>query len=378
MTQILFFGLQYFEGKTLGNAVDMSKSLAKKGHKTYFLNPFPGFSVKAFFNAFFKPRINQKNIDGVLVLSANYYSLISDSKTYIRIPFIHKWLSRKLWRPVLRNINENKTDFIIDNEFVKSFYLPEITKNKVLYYMRDYLAGVAYWESIAKHYEGKFIAKCSGVLTNSPYYSNYALKFRANSVQYIGQGVDVDALLFSETTLPSEYLSLKKPIALYIGLISTTRLDLQLLEKVCSVMDFDFVFIGPEDNDFKSSTLHKTENVHFLGKKDFTELAAYIQHSTVCFNPQKLNPITIGNYPRKVDEYMAFGKPVVHLKTEGITMFEPLIITYNDEESIFSAFQLALDRSTDNAFCEASKQLALSHSWNHVAKKIEIALGYEH
>ena len=35
----------------------------------------------------------------------------------------------------------------------------------------------------------------------------------------------------------------------------------------------------------------------------------------VCINPQKVNPITDGNYPLKIDEYLAMGKPVVATRT---------------------------------------------------------------
>ena len=49
-------------------------------------------------------------------------------------------------------------------------------------------------------------------------------------------------------------------------------------------------------------------------------MPAYLQHFDVCINPQEVNDITLGNFPLKILEYLAMGKPVVatatHLMTE--------------------------------------------------------------
>jgi glycosyltransferase involved in cell wall biosynthesis len=52
----------------------------------------------------------------------------------------------------------------------------------------------------------------------------------------------------------------------------------------------------------------------FLGAQDVNRLPEYIK-ADVCINPQLLNETTKGNYPRKIDEYLAMGKPVVATKT---------------------------------------------------------------
>ncbi len=59
------------------------------------------------------------------------------------------------------------------------------------------------------------------------------------------------------------------------------------------------------------------KNVYFLGVKKPAETVAYIHHFKICINPQLVNPLTIGNYPRKIDEYLASGKPVVATATPG-------------------------------------------------------------
>jgi glycosyltransferase involved in cell wall biosynthesis len=51
-------------------------------------------------------------------------------------------------------------------------------------------------------------------------------------------------------------------------------------------------------------------------------LPAYVQAFDVCINPQVKNQITKGNYPLKIDEYLAMGKPVVATKTRAMGIFE--------------------------------------------------------
>src|SRR5690606_26046998 len=65
-------------------------------------------------------------------------------------------------------------------------------------------------------------------------------------------------------------------------------------------------------------------NVHFLGKIDTKEIPAYLHYFDVCINPQLVNDITIDNYPLKIDEYLAMGKPVVAIRTNVMAqIFSP-------------------------------------------------------
>jgi glycosyltransferase involved in cell wall biosynthesis len=68
--------------------------------------------------------------------------------------------------------------------------------------------------------------------------------------------------------------------------------------------------LGPEDNVFTHCKLHGYTNIHFLGAQDVNRLPEYIK-ALMYINPQLLNETTKGNYPRKIDEYLAMGKPVV-------------------------------------------------------------------
>lgn len=371
----LFFGLQELHGKTIGNAGDMAKEIAKRNLTCYYLNPFPKFSGKALLNLLFNRKITQENYHGVIELSANYTTLIGNNAALKHWPLAHKLLSKIIWTPVNKHIHDNDLKCIVDNEFIKSFYIKNTLNCQVIYYIRDYLLGVDYWKNSARYFEPMFIAKADTVLTNSPFYSDYALKHRTNHVHYIGQGVDLTTLLRQDISIkPLEYKSLQQPIALYIGLLSERRLDLKLLEDTCTSLKFDFVLIGPESDAFKASKLHTYSNVHFLGSKNFDELAGYLHYSTVCINPQVLNEITQGNYPRKLDEYLAFGKPVVQLNTKGVDVFKPLICTYTNKAEFLSAMHTAYRLCNDDAYIAAAKKLSAQHTWSNVIDDLFYAI----
>ena len=57
-----------------------------------------------------------------------------------------------------------------------------------------------------------------------------------------------------------------------------------------------------------------------------------IPHIRKNLNPQLLNEVTIGNYPRKIDEYLAMGKPTVATKTEGMSVFADYTYLAEDKE----------------------------------------------
>ena len=78
-----------------------------------------------------------------------------------------------------------------------------------------------------------------------------------------------------------------------------------LYETASQLPQYSFVFVGPEDRHFEQHPLHRLKNVYFTGRKEVEQLPQYIRYFDVCINPQVLNPITDGNYPLKIDEYLA-------------------------------------------------------------------------
>jgi glycosyltransferase involved in cell wall biosynthesis len=133
------------------------------------------------------------------------------------------------------------------------------------------------------------------------------------------------------------------------------------------------VLVGPEDDAFKKSELHSMPNVHFLGSKPGDQLPNFIKGFDVCLNPQILNITTVGNYPRKIDEYLAMGKPVVATQTKAMEYFADWVYLGVTKEDYIELIQKAIDEHTPE-IAEKRREYALTHSWENNVNEIWSAL----
>ena len=131
--------------------------------------------------------------------------------------------------------------------------------------------------------------------------------------------------------------------------------------------------VGPEDEDFRNSKLHELDNVFFLGRKDASQLPAYVKGFDIAMNPQVVNDWTIGNYPRKIDEYLAMGKPTLATRTKAMEMFREHVYLANTKEDYLELAQRALDENSKERI-QARINFAKSHTWENNVKAIYEAI----
>jgi teichuronic acid biosynthesis glycosyltransferase TuaH len=89
----------------------------------------------------------------------------------------------------------------------------------------------------------------------------------------------------------------------------------------------------------------------------------------VAINPQLVNETTIGNYPRKIDEYLAMGKPVVATKTPFMDYFKSFTYLSSDKKEFVRCIELALQENSPDKE-EARKIFAQEHTWEKNVKKM--------
>jgi glycosyltransferase involved in cell wall biosynthesis len=170
--------------------------------------------------------------------------------------------------------------------------------------------------------------------------------------------------------VPADIAPIKKPVIGYVGALQSIRLDIELLDYIAKTKpEWSIVLVGPEDEQFKASNLHQVENIHFLGSKDPSTLPAFINSFDVCLNPQLINQVTIGNYPRKIDEYLAMGKPTVATRTEAMSVFEDHTYLGTTKEDYVTLIEKALaEDSTEKQ--QQRIQFATTHTWENNVKEI--------
>ena len=263
-----------------------------------------------------------------------------------------------------------------DSDMFRSYYLKELLKPEFyIYYTRDNLLAVKYWQTQGLRIEPRHMAKADAVAANSSYLAKLASRHNKNS-HFVGQGCDLSAFQKANTNaIPSDMGTIPKPIIGYIGALKALRLDLDVLETIASERsDWSIVLVGPEDDVFKESKLHTLPNVYFLGRKDEDQLPAYLAAFDVAINPQVFNEVTIGNYPRKIDEYLAMGKPTVATQTEAMDYFKEYVSLAKEKADWIPLIEQALANNTPQR--EAARQaFASEHTWEKNVSEIYQLIG---
>jgi len=239
------------------------------------------------------------------------------------------------------------------------------------------LSAFSYWKQHVARLEPKLIKNVDLIVTNSEYLSSYAAKYNSKSF-YVGQGCDISHYLNKPKQEEIEKVleGIPRPIVGYVGALNAERLDIDLIHNVAVNMpEISFVLVGPEDELFKSSQLHLVKNMFFLGKKNVTDLPKFIHGFDVAINPQKLNEITIGNYPRKVDEYLAAGIPVVATKTDAMNPFRNHVYLGENYNDYCSLIKLAMAENSATKISERI-EFASSHTWKNNISEILKALKF--
>jgi glycosyltransferase involved in cell wall biosynthesis len=258
-----------------------------------------------------------------------------------------------------------------DGNMFRGFHLKELLKPALyVYYKRENYMAMDFWKIQGKRIEPALILKSDLVLTNSNYLNNIARRYNPHAFD-IGQGCDLS--LYNpdlKFTRPADMRDIPGPIIGYSGALVTMRLDIDIIRHIAlSLPYFSIVLIGPEDDGFRNSDLHMLKNIYFLGNKHPEDLPAYLSCFDVALNPQVLNEITQANYPRKVDEYLAMGKPVVATRQETMSLFNGYTYLASNKDEYVALIQKALLENT--ADLERQRQMfARTHSWEKNVEKM--------
>ena len=384
---IVFSVLSWFV-ETGSNSRNISLEIATSGNRVLYVDP-PLDRITAYRQATdpnvqrkkevlkgtrpsVRPLIDRKNIwlmDPVLTL---------ESINFLPDGWIYEKLNRLNAKRLAANVQQaadalgfKNAIVLVDSDalrccFIKD-YLPCTT---YLYYTRDFLQGVPYWQRHGRRLEPVHMAKATAVVANSEYLREWAAQ-HTDKAYYIGQGCNTTHFNpDKDWELPFDLPADNRPKIIYTGYLTSIRLDLDLMIGMAEARpDWDWVMVGPEDDAFASSKLHQLGNVLMLGKKNINIVPAYIYHSDVCINPQAHNEITKGNYPLKIDEYLAMGKPAVATRTEFMKAFGDHCLLADGVDEWISVIDHALQTDTKEQ-AQHRRTFAMSHSWENNVKEI--------
>ena len=323
---------------------------------------------------------------GLEKISDNLWNLFPDDiiesinwiKSQSIFEFFNKRNNKTFSRSILKAIKElNFKNYILfnDNDMFRSFHLKSLLKPAIsIYYSRDFMLAVDYWKLHGIKLEPELISDSDICVANSTYLANYCRQYNSNSF-YVGQGCELEIFMNCDAyAIPDDTRPISTPIIGYVGALQSIRLDIKILLHIAKQRpEWNIVLVGPEDDEFKSSSLHHLKNVFFLGSKDPSTLPAYIKAFDICINPQIVNQVTIGNYPRKIDEYLAVGKPVVATKTDAMDIFKDYCYLADSKEDYVKMIEEAL--MNDSIELKNNRRhFASSHTWENCMLEIDKAI----
>lgn len=386
---IVVVGLQAWDVDIGSNCKNIAEEFAKNNRVLYVNYPLDWITLLRERNlprtgSFLRKIRGREN--NLVQAAENIFNLFPDtvlqSINWIKQPGVFDALNRVNNRKYAGAIQRAITllgmrDFILfnDNDIFRPFYMKELLHPALsVYYSRDNLVGVEYWKLHGERLEPKLIQKSDVCVANSTYLADYCGKYNKDSY-YVGQGCELE--LFDETkvgSLPDDIQRIPSPRIGYVGALNGLRLDIRCLEHIAARMPaWNIVLVGPEDEQFKASALHSMPNVFFTGRKDGSELPAYIKGFDVCLNPQAVNEVTIGNYPRKIDEYLAMGKPVVATKTDAMSVFTGHAYLAGNPDDYAALISKAMEENTPQ-LAENRKMFAREHTWERSVEEIYKAM----
>ena len=322
---------------------------------------------------------------GLVELQPNLWNLYPDclveSVNWIPLDpvfdLVNKFNAKKFAASIKKALQElNFSNYLLfnDNEIIKCFYLKKLLQPvKSIYYSRDYILATDYWKKHGPRLEPLVIEGNDLCVANSPYLTDYCKQYNSKAY-YVGQGCELDIFQKDDYEIPESLKDMHHPVIGYVGALLSNRLDINVLAEIAQLKpDWNIVLVGPEDDQFKSSRLHGLKNVHFMGAKPSDQLPNYIHAFDVCINPQILNGLTIGNYPRKIDEYLCMGKPVVATKTRAMEIFEEYVYLADSKEEYVPLIEKALTEKSVS-MVQQRKEFASNHTWENSVAEIYNAI----
>lgn len=382
---IIVHGLQSLDSTIGSNCVNLSYEFAKHNRVLYVNYPLDRLtSLRHRSDPLVEKRLNiikgkEKSLVQVQSQMWNLFpKTILESVNQIGFSPLFAYLNKRNCQRYASSVKQaimelGFKNYIIfnDSDFTRALNFKEYLKPKVsVYYTRDNMRATHYFRKHGAKYEDTIMQKSDLVVANSVYLQKIAARVNPYSF-YVGQGCDLS--LFDPDTkfeIPEELQNVKKPIIGYIGALKSSRLDIETIAYIAkSKKNWNIVLVGPEDEQFKSSELHQLGNVHFIGSRPMDSLPSYLSAFDVALNPQALNPLTIGNYPRKIDEYLALGKAVVATKTETMGVFKDHCYLAKNKEEYVKLIEKALAEDADEKKL-ARIEFASTHSWENNVNEI--------
>lgn len=244
----------------------------------------------------------------------------------------------------------------------------------VVYDVMDDLAGFAFASPRLAAQERELFARADLVFTGGP--SLYeARRDRHPDIHLFPSGVDrahFARALEPDLPLPAPVRDLPRPIVGFFGVIDE-RLDLDLLAAVAAARPaWSWLLIGPVLK-IEERALPRLPNLHYLGKRDYADLPAYLKAFDVAMLPFARNEATRAISPTKTLEYMAAHTPIVSTPIPDVVALYGAVVRIGaDPAGFIAAVEGALAEEGGERAGRTARERDLlgRHEWDGIAAEM--------
>jgi glycosyltransferase involved in cell wall biosynthesis len=175
--------------------------------------------------------------------------------------------------------------------------------------------------------------------------------------------------------VPPELRVLPRPVIGYVGEVADWFDTFLVHALAVRQPRWSIVLVGPATADARRALTDS--NVHFLGRRPYSELPRYLAGFDCCLIPFRASPLTAAVSPIKLYEYLAAGKPVVSTPLPSVLPFEGDVLVAAGPRFL-EAVEEAVRGARDAAAAEARRRRARAHTWDQrVARILEALQGAE-
>ena len=355
------------------NKQHMAKTFEKHGHKVIYVD---SLGIR-------KPKVDKRDFFRILKRFKSLfkpYTKVSENIWVVSpfvIPFHKIFIIKKFNDIFLSMVIKFLIFFLNFKEYIIWTYSPvsdsvidKFTPINTIYHCVDDLSALPNVdkENLKKR-ERNLISKSDYIFTTSKNLFEEIIPYNKNTF-YQNNVCDYDHFSKAKNPnfeLPEDLKEIKGPIIIFVGAISSYKVNFELLSNLASKHpQWNFFMIGqigegqPETN---ISLLEKNKNIHMIGPKYYKDIPMYLHFSDVAIIPANINDYTKSMFPMKFFEYLSSGIQVVSTNLDSLKDYQNIaFISKNDND-----FERYLEDIIDNKITKSNDKIyneCIKHTWD--------------